>query len=385
MTATPARGVVRVTMRDASGRRVETGAPSPKSDVVRVTLSAGALGSAGALLLVEAASDAGDCVSVWRLRADALDRVPVRDRDGKETPACGPPGAWRYSWERGGEGRPADLLRERTEATAHGAFRVREAFAFAGFSLEPDSRLSSREIAGVPIPDWYDAVLYTNAALETLYARYDLSRLRAEPTLRIVADRERGAFAVRFASASGEIEAPVTAFEPRERSALVEARFGDRTERLVIHLGGADFTVPMEVEAQGLGAPYDQMYGPAGSYHGKATKVFPSVADELASEVLASTWIDPGGGQTTFALEGAPPYRIRIDEDLYTVNLARAEKPIDVVLAPAGGAGRAWGVVLRGRNIIERTRLACPAGGGACRTDGPLERLRRLGARANAR
>ncbi len=385
MTAAPGRGVVRLTVRGAEGRRAEARAPAPKSDVVRVTLSAGKLGSSGALLLVEAASDAGDCASVWRLRGAALERVPIRDASGKDAPDCGAPNAWAWSWRSPGEGRPAALVRDRSEATPRGDFRVREAFAFAGFSLDPDPRLSSREIAGVPIPAWYDAVLYGNGALEVLYARYDLSRLRGETTLRIAADRDRGVFAVRFASPAGNLEAPVTAYEAREHGATVEARFGERTLRLVVHLGGADGSVPMEVEAQGLGPPYDQMYGPAGSYHGRAATVFPDSADELASEELAGTWIDPHGGQTTFALAGERPYRLRIEKDLYALDFARAEKPVDVVLAPENASVRPWGILLRGKNVIERVPLACPADrADPCRTDGPPERLRRLGARANS-
>lgn len=385
VTASPGRGGVRLAVRDAGGRRADAKAPSPESDVVRVALSAGSLGSAGALLFVEAASDAGDCVSAWRLRGAALDRVPIRGASGKESPDCGPAGAWTWEWKSPGEGRPAELVRERSETTPRGVFRVREAFAFAGFSLDPDPSLSSREIAGMPIPAWYDAVLYGNGALETLYARYDLSRLRGETTLHIVADRERGVFAIRFTSPAGDLEAPVTAFEPRERGATVEARFGDRTMRLRVHLGGADGTVPIEVEAQGLGPPYDQLYGPAGSYHGRAAMVFPDFSDELASQELASTWIDPKGGQTTFALEGNRPYRISIEKDLYDLDFARAEKPVDVVLAPEQAGKRAWGILLRGRNVIERVPLACPSERASpCRPDGPPERLRRLGARANA-
>ncbi|HYX20985.1 MAG TPA: hypothetical protein VFA98_09095 [Thermoanaerobaculia bacterium] len=384
VTASPGHGVVRVTVKDAAGRQTDAKAPAPKSDVVRVGLSAGSLGSAGALLLVDAASDSGDCVSVWRLRGDRLERVPIRETGGKDAPDCFAAGAWTWQWRTSGEGRPAALVRERSGTAPQGAFTVRDAFAFAGFSLEPDAALSGREIAGVAIPTWYDAVLYSNAALEVLYSRFDLSRLRPEPTLRITADRARGAFAVRFAAPEGDVELPVTASEPQGKAIRLDASLGEKSARLVVHLGGADGTVPMMVEAAGLGAPYDQIYGPAGSYHGRAAKVFLDADDELASEELASTWIDPRGGQTTFDLAGAPPYRIRIEKELYGIDRARAEKPIDVVLVPETPTGRAWGIMLRGKNVIERTPVSCPAGGGPCRPDGPPDRLRRLGARANA-
>ena len=96
----------------------------------------------------------------------------------------------------------------------------------------------------------------------------------------------------------------------------------------------------------------------------------------------------PQGGHWPLALDGSPPYRVRIGSDLYDIDLGRAEKPADLVLRPVK-AGRAWGIVLRGRNVIERIPVTCaaaPAGSPAppCRADGPPERMRRLGARANA-
>jgi hypothetical protein len=383
VTAAPGRGVVRLTLKDATGRHADAKAPAPKSDVVRVALSAGTLGSAGALLLVEAAADSGDCVSVWRLRGDRLERVPIHDA-GREAPDCFAAAAWKWEWKTSGEGRPAVLVRERSETAPQGTLVVREAFAFAGFSLEPDAALSRRAIAGVEIPAWYDAVLYTGTALEALYSRFDLSRLRPEPTLRIVADRSRGAFAVRFAAPEADVELPVTASETSGKTVRLDARSGEKSARLSVHLGGVGDAIPMWVEVSGLGAPFDQVYGPAGSLHGRATKVWASADDELASEELVSVWVDAQGGQSTLELAGDSPYRMRINGDVYSIDRARAEKPIDLVLAPESGKGRAWGITLRGKNVLERTPLACPAGGGPCRPDGAPERLRRLGARANA-
>src|SRR5262249_6751551 len=129
----------------------------------------------------------------------------------------------------------------------------------------------------------------------------------------------------------------------------------------------------------------------AGSWRGKAERVYANAADELASQELESTWIDPQGVSTTIVLEGSPPYRLRVDQNVYVVDLAAAEKPVDVLLRPAaGGSGRAWGIVLRGKNVIESIPFQCAAAGAGasasgCRADGPAVRLRRLGARANAR
>src|SRR5262249_10022568 len=166
------RGVVRLAVRGADGARIaEAKAPAPAGDVVRVELSSGSLGSAGALVEVDAATDAARCVSVWRLRNGGLERVPMRDERGKELPDCAPPGGWTYRFERESGDRPSMLVRERTESTPQGPLHVREVFAFAGFSLDADSRRSTREIAGVAIPRWYDAVLYSTEALSVLNGR----------------------------------------------------------------------------------------------------------------------------------------------------------------------------------------------------------------------
>ncbi len=354
---------------------------------MHVELSSGSLGSAGALLEVSAWNDAQACVSVWRFRDGRLARLPIRDERARELPDCAAFGDWSYRFESPGEGRPAELVRERTTKSAQGALRIREVFAFAGFSLDADPRRSSREIEGIPIPAWRGDILYSNEALETLYDRFDLSRMRQDPTLRIVADREHGIFSLRFEKPEGDtLDAPVDSYAARGREIALGARAGDRTARVTVRLGGPDGKAPVEVEVDGLGAPLDREYGPAGTLHGRAPELFASAADELASRELSGTWIDlKGGGATTLELEAASsPYRLRIGSDLYAVDLTRAERPADVVLIPQTASGRAWGIVLRGQNVLERTAVACPADGSPCRAEGPPERLRRLGARSNA-
>src|SRR5262249_20854406 len=155
------------------------------------------------LVAVDAATDAARCVSVWRLRGNALERVPIRDERSKELPDCGPPGGWAYRFERESDDRPAVLGRERTDPSAQGPVHVRDVFVFAGFSLDADAGRATREVSGVAIPRWYDAVLYSTEALTVLNGRYDLSRMRPEPTIRIAADRDRGVFAVELSSPSG--------------------------------------------------------------------------------------------------------------------------------------------------------------------------------------
>lgn len=384
VTAAPRRGSVRLEVRDPTGHKLaDAGAPAPMADVVRVELSAGSLGSSGALVAVIASTDASECVSVWRLRGKALARVPLRDAGGKDLPDCGLPAAWTYRWDQESSAQPAAFVRERSETTDHGVLRTRDAYAFAGFSLDTDTKRSAREIEGVPIPKWYDAVLYSTSALETLYARYDLSRMRALPTLEIVADRERGLFALRFSGPTGSLTAPVDSYAAQAGEATLGAKFGDRTAHVRVRL--AEGYIPIEVEVQGLGAPLDDTFRPAGSWHGRARQVFLTAADEVASENLVDTWVDTKGAQIPISVEGVPPYRVRMGPDLYTVDLQRAERPADLVLVPAGASGREWGIALRGKNIMERIPYKCASQGEkpACHSDGPPERLRRLGARAN--
>jgi len=380
--AAPARGNVRLEIRSDGRRVADAKAPSPPGDVVRVELSAGGIGSAGALLLVTASTDASECVSVWRYRAASLTRLPLR-ADGAATPDCAPAGTWTYRWESPGEGRPSEIVRERLEKTAQGERRVKEAFAFAGFSLDADPALSSRTIRGVEIPGWPPAVLYTTAALDALYQRYDLARMRAEPTLEVVADRERGLFTLQFTSPSGSLQALVEGRTRDRNRELLTARAGEKTVQASVQFGGAANATPVQVAISGLGAPFDGVYGPAGSYHGRAQHVWTNADDEIAAG-LVGTWANDSGAETSLALDGQSSSRLRSGSDVYTVDRARAERPVDVILVPAGGAGRPWGITLRGANSLERVPVACGAPEGPCRSNGAAERLRRLGARANA-
>jgi hypothetical protein len=388
VSATSERGAVRLAVRGTGGATLASAkAPAPSADVVHVDLSAGSLGSAGALLEVAASTDASACVSIWRFREGRLARLPIHDAKGKDLPDCERAGEWTYRFEGAGEGRPADLVRERSEKSAQGSLRIREAFAFAGFSLDADPRRSTREIEGVPIPAWPDSIYYSTAALETLYGRYDLSRLRAEPALRIHADSDRGVFTVELSQNGSSVTGPVESYAARGREVDLGAKFGDKTAQMTLSFAG-DPNQPVEVRVEGLGEAYDRMYGPAGTLHGRGPRVFASAADELAVQELESTWLDPKGGQWPLALEGSPPYRLRVAGDLYAIDLGRAEKPADLVLTPVA-AGRPWGIVLRGRNVIERIPVTCagaPNGSPPppCRPEGPPERMRRLGARANA-
>ena len=386
VTAAPARGAVRLEIRDSGGRKVaKAKAPAPAADVVQVELTAGSLGSRGSLIAVAASTDASECVSVWRFKDGVLARLPIRGAAGTPLPDCGRPGEWTRAWDREAEGRPSALVRERTEKVDGGVLRIREVFAFAGFSLDQDARRSASEINGVPIPSWYRAIFYARPALEILYGRFDLSRMRSQPTLSIEADRERGVFALHFTGQGQEFTAPIESCEAQKPRAILGAQFEGKTVRASVSLGG-DGSVPYEIEVEGLGAPFDQTYAPAGTWRGEARKVFPTAADEVAAEDLAGFWLDPAGKNTAIAIEGAVPYRLRLGKELYAMDMANAQPPLDLLLLPAETAGRPWGIVLRGPNTLERVPLACAGPAAAdCRPEGPGEKLRRLGARMNIR
>jgi len=387
VTAESARGFVRLQVRDAAGRRLaDAKAPSPAGDVVPLSLTSGPLGSAGALIELVAATDAMECRTFWRYRDGALGSLELRDAAGKNLPACAPPSGWTSRWEAASGGRSAAWVRERAETAADGPFEVREAYAFAGFSLDFDAERSSTRISGVPIPAWYAATLYSRAALEILYSRFRLETMRSEPTLAIEADRRRGVFALRFAGPRGELVAPVDSYAVSSEGATLGARAGDRTARARVRFA-AGGNVPLTVTVEGLGPDWDRSYSPAGAWRGGAREVFANAADELATQDLAGVWSDPRGEIRQFVIEGEPPYRLRSGDAVWTVNLEGAVAPFDALLLPSSPpAGRAWGLVLQGANRIDRVPAVCSGvpTGPPCRADGNRETLRRVGARINA-
>jgi len=381
-------GAVRIEVTDEGGRTVaETRAPAPTAGAPRLEIAAPSLGSAGALLEIVAATDASECRTIWRYRNGSLARLPIHDREGASLPDCEEPGRWRKRWEREAESRPAVYVRERDETTGRGVLRRKEVFAFAGFSLEYDKTRSAYEIAGIPIPSWSPAVLYTRPALETLYSRFALAALSREPALSIDAVPERGIFELRFTGPGERLVLPVEAYARTVgRTAKLSARQGERTARAIIRLGG-DGSVPMEVRIEGLGVPFDQIYAPAGSWHGDEAPVFSTAADELAAEDLSGLWGDARGGRVTISIEGSPPFRLKVGSDTFSVDLDHPSSPDDLRLLPASGSGAGWSVSLRGPNAFLRTPLSCDptASEPRCRPAGEPEMLRRLGALANAR
>jgi hypothetical protein len=391
-TATATRGVVNLEVRggtkNAAAARAK--APAPAEDVVRVSLTAAPLGSVGSLLEVAVSTDASECLSVWRYKDGALTRLPIRGAGGRALPDCAPPGDWTHRWERTAPDAPSALVREETTKIARGTLRRRETYAFAGFSLDLDPARSTADVDGVLIPSWYSARYYTQKGLDLLYSRFDSAAFRATPRLTIETDPAKGVFELRFTTPAREVVAPVESFSSvvAEGTASIVARAGDDTVHASIRLGG-DGNVPVEILVDGLGSELDNFYGPAGAWHGRARQVFPSAADEMASEHLTGTWGTPKGGKVQMQFDGAPPYRMRVDQGLFAVDFDHTPKSAgaDVALLPTDGSRRGWGITLEGPNALDLFPLDCGAGGdgSGCRPDGSSERLRRLGARINVR
>src|SRR5262245_52039308 len=188
-------------------------------------------------------------------------------------------------------------MREPVQKADTGTLRVRQAYAFASFSLDFDASRSTVDVGGIPIPAWYAAIFYSRPALESLYSRFRMAELRREPTLRIEADRDRGIFALHFTGPAGRLVAPVDSYASVGRTATLGARAGERAAHVAIDLGG-DGAVPYEIVVNGLGPDWDRTYAPAGSWRAGSRQVFPSAADELAANDLVGAWGDPSGART---------------------------------------------------------------------------------------
>jgi hypothetical protein len=386
IAAAPSPDGVRLEVRDASGGAMaEAVAAAPPSGSAAVTLDSAPIGSAGTLVEVTAGTGASECRTVWRYRDRRLARLPLREAGGHELPDCGNAEGWTYRWQSAGTGRPSFLIREIVQSTAAGPFHRKEAFVFAGFSLDYAPMLSSSEINGIPIPAWYPAVLYTRSALETLYGRFGLSAMKSEPTLRFEADRSRGIFQLRFTGPAGEISGPVEAYGAEAGAATLAARIGAETAHVSVSLSGEKHDIPIEAHVEGLGSHLDQLYAPAGSWRGGSRQVFASAADEIASEDLVGSWNDPRGKAVAISLEGAPPYHVRIGAETFSIDLDGARPPADLMLRPTRAGSPIWGITLRGPNAMEKTPYRCEnaAPDRGCAPAGAGETLRRIGARIN--
>jgi hypothetical protein len=390
VSATAKSRAARIEVRSAAGGKVlaraDVPAPRGKTDgIPEVTMSAGALGSAGALLEVVAASGAQECRSLWRLKDKSLLRV---NAPGLALAECMPRGEWSYGWDRPAEDAPAQYRRERTRETGLGPHHTVESFRYAGFQLELDPARSFSEIRGIRIPHWYAATLYPRSALDGLYAHYDLSALKKSARLRILTDREQGVFSLRIQSAGGDRTLPVTKVER-----------GEEPNELVLTLGASEPAVqarvalagspgvPGEVRLQGAGPELDVLYTPATLVTSAGLHVFATAEDALVSTTLVGSWSGDHAQQVTMTLASNDPVLLGIGNLQFAVDVDRAPDGMDALFVPKAGGPPTSGLILRGPNSIERVPVRCETASApfGCRPTGPSEVLRRQGGRVNAR
>jgi hypothetical protein len=382
-----ARGkMARLEIADAKGKRLAAAdAPAP-SGAPAVRLAGGSLGSPGTLIEVVAAGPDEECRSFWRFREGALVRLPAH-RGKQDLPDCARPDGWTAGWEKKAADAPAVWVRERERQTPRGRHREREVYAFSGFSLDFDPVRSSGEIAGVAIPTWNDAILYTPTALENLSSRFDFTQFRAAPRLRIRADRAQGLFALEFTDHSGRFEAAVTATAPgidsNEIDLTLRAENGKASARVTLR-----GSIVTEVRIAGVSSRWDGGYQPASRFTGAALEVYSRAEDDLASNSLVGLWASDRGEQLAMNLAPGLLGVIDMRRSQLDVSLDPVPAGTDVLLLPRDGATPAWALVLKGANGIGRVPVRCEsrnAGSWSCETAGPAEAFHRVGGRMNAR
>ena len=390
VSATAKRRAARIEVRSAPGGKVfaraDVPAPHGKTDgIPEVTMSSGALGSAGALVEVVAASGTQECRSLWRLRDKTLLRVTAPALSD-----CAPRGEWSYGWDRPADDAPAQYRRERTRETGLGPHHTVESFRYAGFHLELDTVRSFAEVRGIRIPRWYAATLYPRAALDGLYAHYDLSALKKSARLRILTDPDQGVFSVRLQSAAGDRTLPVTKVEPFEsgepNELLLTLGSSGTPVRARVALAGKP-GVPGEVTLEGAGPDLDVLYTPATLVTAAGLHVFASAEDALVSTMLVGSWSGDHAQQVTMTLASNDPVLLGIGNLQFAVDVDRAPDGMDALFVPRAGGPPTSGLILRGPNSIERVPVRCEAASApfGCRPAGPAEVLRRQGGRINAR
>lgn len=377
---------VRLEIADAEGKRLAVAnAPAPDG-ASTVHLGNGALGSPGALIGVVAAGGNEQCRSIWRFHDGALTRLPVR-RGQQKLPDCAPPDGWAAAWEKKAENAPAVWVLERTRETPGGSHHQREVFVFSGFTLDLDPGRSSAEIAGVAIPAWNDAVLYTKSALVILSSRFDLSRFRAAPRLNIRTDRAGGRFALVFQDHGGKLEAPVTAIapgsDPKQFELSLRTQTGPARAHATIH-----GSIVTEARVAGVSSRWDGLYQPASRFTGGAIEIFARAEEEVASNALVGLWTSERGEQLALNLVPGALGALEMRRSQVDVSLDPVPAGADVLLLPRDGSAPAWALALKGGNGFGRIPVKCGGRSGeswSCETAGPAEAFHRVGGRMNAR
>ena len=382
-TAVPRGSKVRLEIRDSSGKSLaESLVPAPGGNNPVVAITAGSLGSAGALLEVVAAAAEKECRSVWRYRGDRLSQIPILASAGP-LPDCGPP-EWSYRWERPSKDAPAFYTRERSRSRSNGVFRQVEAFRYAGFRLVADPGRSSDQINGVAIPAWRDTILYRRAAVEQLGSRFDLSPFQSQARLRVLADRAQGVFEVRIEDASSQGTFPVTAASPsaeKEREVILTAGTPGIRVRILPSLDGS---VPLEAIVEGLGGRLDGGYLAVTQRRESGLRVYDTAEQELAEEFLPGSW-DDGKEPVVVKLVSSSPVLLRFGASDVSLSVTRAPRGADILLLPKDGSPPVLGILLRGPDSLVQVSVRCEAGAQRCEASSTGRLLRRVGARLNIR
>ena len=373
---------VRLEARDASGKRVGTAkdVPVPGGGDPAVAMSAGSIGSAGALLEVSASRGGTVCRSVWRLRDGALNHLPIYGEGAKDAlPDCDADG-WTSRWDdRFNE--PARYVRERTHPTAQGTHHESRVYTFRGFEMRFDAAKSSADINGVAIPAWVDATLYPKTQLEELARRYAISGLAKGPRLRFETDRGNGVFAAVLSDSQGELRLPVTAakpFEKEEKGLEISAGDGGKTLIQVTVAGGK---APQSASVRDAGR-FDGGYASIIRWQDREIQVFSSVEQELALEYLPGAWTTER--RERLLVSPAPgPASVRLGDVEVAVRLAGAPAGTDVLLTPSAGGPAAWALKLEGPDAFRRVPVHCGPDGGECRAAGDGQTFRRIGSQLN--
>ncbi len=381
----------RLRILDANGALLaEASFPVPDGRHPRIALSAGPLGSAGALLSLEAFSRSSRCGSIWRYREETLTRVPIAVA-AVPLPDCASREDWSYRWERPAADAPALLVRERSRPRPNGIHHEIEFFRYTGFRLELDTQRSVAEIGGVAIPAWSDPVLYRKETLDHLSDRFDLSPFRSQPRLRIVADRAQGLFAVNVSEGRRERSLPITGFARGEggNDVTLTAGAAPRTARIRVALS-SDGKIPIQAVVAGMGERYDSVYAPVTRPHETAIQLFSSAEQELAENFLPGAWSgEEGQPLEVVAIAGSSPI-VRFGKPEVRLDIDRAPARTDILLVPRDGSPPSTAILLRGPNSIQEVVLRCRnaergKGEFACEAEGRGKVWRRQGARVNVR
>jgi hypothetical protein len=389
-SATPQGKKIRLEVRDAAGVRLARAeAPAPAGGLPKISVAAGPLAGAGALVEVAAAGPAEDCRTVWRLRGRDLSAVPIAGQNGV-LPDCAAHEGWTTRWDTTRENAPADYVRERSLPTADGLFHRLEVYRFSGFRLELDPQRSTAEIAGLSIPDWFPAILYPKTLLESLLSRFDLSPLRTNPRLRLLTDRDEGIFALRVDQPSGQERLPITAATPGvgKNEWVLTAGSPPRSGRVRVQLT-ADGTSPIEAQVEGLGEQLRRFFAPATRSSGTRVEIFPSAEDLLAIHALAGSWDSEKGERIIVTFVSRAPAVVDFGQTRVYLSIPRAPQGSDLLLLPHDRSMPQTALLLRGPDSLTRLPVTCsganPPAPGACQVTGPGELFHRLGASVNVR